>query len=172
MEAMGKEPDHWNRFFTELSREEMLKVCLAEEDCEARSLEGLEYSMAGNDLTLESQGDQAPYRLMFWEDISEEFLECIARGITPIWLGTAPIYEYVATGAPDFTCLGLLRGVDVMCFWPQERNVLLTRWRFETAAEMAEIIAMLSSPQGILEYGTRVFMERQGNYFLSPTAWP
>ena len=49
--------------------------------------------------------------------------------------------------------------------------MLLTRWRFETAPEMAEIITTLSSPQGILEYGTRVFMERQGNYFLSPAAW-
>ena len=27
--------------------------------------------------------------------------------------------------------------------------------------------ATLDLPQGILEYGTRVFMERQGNYFLS-----
>ena len=44
---------------------------------------------------LPHQGDAAPYRLMFWEDISAEFLECIARGITPIFLGTPSIYEYV-----------------------------------------------------------------------------
>ena len=30
--------------------------------------------------------------------------------------------------------------------------------------------ATLDLPQGILEYGTRVFMERQGNYFLSSLA--
>ena len=83
----------------------MLKVCLVEEDCEAGSLE----SAASNYVYVyESQGDQAPYRLMFWEDISGEFLECIARGITPIWLGTASIYEYVATGASHFTCLTLI----------------------------------------------------------------
>lgn len=103
----------------------------------------------------------------------------------------------------------------------KERNVLLTRWRFETAQEMVSIIQTLSLPevalaslasdpspdfrlsaafclagcrvtmkhrircrtasqcclsskprQGILEHGTRVFMERQGNYFLSALAFP
>ncbi|CAJ1377312.1 unnamed protein product [Effrenium voratum] len=121
-----QDPDYWNRFFLELIREDMLTVCLAEEEC---------------------KGDAAPYRLMFWEDISAEFLECIAQGITPIFLGTASIYEYV------------------------ERNVLLTRWRFETAQEMVSIIQTLSLPEGILEHGTRVFMERQGNYFLSRLYW-
>ncbi|CAK9028252.1 3-galactosyltransferase 15) (Galactosyltransferase 1) [Durusdinium trenchii] len=121
-----QDPDYWNSFFMDLSRQDMLTVCLTEEDC---------------------KGDQAPYRLMFWEDISYEFLECIARGISPIWFGTPSIYEY------------------------SERNVLLTRWRFETAEEMVGIIHTLSSPEGILEHGTRVFMERQGNYFLSRLYW-
>eukprot|EP00913_Durusdinium_trenchii_P004006 g3710.t1 len=44
-------------------------------------------------------------------------------------------------------------------------------WRFETAEEMVGIIHTLSSPEGILEHGTRVFMERQGNYFLSRLYW-
>ncbi|CAE7258461.1 GALT1 [Symbiodinium natans] len=121
-----QEPDFWNAHFTELMQQGMLTICLTEESC---------------------QGDSAPYRLMFWEDISTEFLQCIARGITPIFLGTPSIYEYV------------------------ERNVLLTRWRFETATEMMAIISTLSSPQGVLEHGTRVFMERQGNYFLSRLYW-
>ncbi|CAE7546671.1 GALT1 [Symbiodinium sp. CCMP2592] len=121
-----QEPDFWNAHFTALMQQGLLNICLTEESC---------------------QGDVAPYRLMFWEDISTEFLECIARGITPIFLGTPAIYEYV------------------------ERNVLLTRWRFETAEEMMATISTLSSPQGVLEHGTRVFMERQGNYFLSRLYW-
>ena len=77
----------------------MLTVCLAEEECKARQLASFS-PLTSNGLvcglaTHCAQGDAAPYRLMFWEDISAEFLECIAQGITPIFLGTASIYEYV-----------------------------------------------------------------------------
>ncbi|CAE8737945.1 unnamed protein product, partial [Polarella glacialis] len=121
-----QDPDVWNSYFIALVKDGFLKLCLNKEDC---------------------IGDQSPYRLMFWEDVSSEFVDCVARGITPIYAGTGSVHEYT------------------------ERNVVLTPWRFETPAEMADMVSTLSSPQGVLEYGTKVYMQRQSNHILGNLYW-
>merc|ERR1712151_837430 len=91
--------------------------------------------------------DDRPYRLMFWEDISSEFVDCMARGITPVYLGSLAISKYV------------------------ERNVMLVPFFFETAEDMRQLVQSLSSPEGVIEHGTRVYMRRQSNHILSSLYW-
>ena len=121
-----------------------------------------------------------------------EFLDCIARGITPIWLGTPSIYEYVEPRRPhpkhgqktendghflvhfhqfpkgshfwDFELKTSFPLFSSSFSWErvnwsdlrdsEERNVLLTRWRFETPEEMMNIIQTLSSPEAAGVYPT------------------
>eukprot|EP00927_Polykrikos_kofoidii_P029170 TRINITY_DN25269_c0_g5_i1.p1 TRINITY_DN25269_c0_g5~~TRINITY_DN25269_c0_g5_i1.p1 ORF type:complete len:729 (+),score=93.37 TRINITY_DN25269_c0_g5_i1:213-2399(+) len=121
-----EDPDAWNPQFLELVKSGHLKLCLKESEC---------------------AGDNLPYRLMFWEDISSEFTECVLRGITPIFLATVFNREYV------------------------ERNILLLPYQFQHPEEMREHVETMSSPKGILDQGTRVFMQRQANHILGNLYW-
>jgi len=119
-------PDFWNSHFMALMQAGHLHICVKEKDCE---------------------GDNRPFRLMFWEDISHEFLNCVMRGITPIFFATSSIIDYV------------------------ERNVLLLPYGFQDADDMVRWVTELSSPEGLQQHGVRAYMQRQSNHLLANLYW-
>lgn len=120
------DPDLWNPYFLELVQQGRMHLCMKEHECE---------------------GDDLPFRLMFWDDISTEFVDCITRGVTPVYFLTPAIAEYT------------------------ERNVILAPYHFQTPEDMAALVQHLSSSQGILELGTKMYMQRQSNWLLASLYW-
>lgn len=92
-------------------------------------------------------GDERAYRLMFWEDVSDELVTCLARGIMPIFLRSQAIHEYV------------------------DRNVVLLPYSFETPEEMKNMVELLASPLGVLNHGTQTYQSRETNQILSQLYW-
>jgi len=113
--------DAWIPTLTGLVQGGFLKICDKPEDC---------------------QEDTAPFRLLFWDDVSTELIECLATGITPIYFGTASIEHYVA------------------------RNVLFLENSFQTPGELQQLVMKMSSPDGVLNHGTRVYMLHESNHHL------
>ena len=112
------EPDSWMSYLADLRNNGFLKVCMERSEC---------------------VGDDAPYRLMFWEHVSQEYVDCLASGITPVFFASAAIESYEA------------------------RETTLTPFRFHTPEDMHHQVSYLSSPKGVLHNGTKASMVQEAN---------
>lgn len=88
-----------------------------------------------------------PFRIMFWEHVSPEYVDCLAAGITPIFFGSAPLETYEA------------------------RETVLTPFRFHNPSDLYSVVSRLGSEEGILRNGTLIDGVAKGNRHLVNLYW-
>lgn len=67
-------PDLWTPYFLDLAKNEFLVMCLDVEQC---------------------RNDRLPFRLIFTEEIGQEFIDCLHEGVIPIYYLSANLASYL-----------------------------------------------------------------------------
>ncbi|CAD7928194.1 unnamed protein product [Amoebophrya sp. A25] len=120
------DPDTWTPFFLDMVRQGWVVMCLEKDQC---------------------QNDRMPFRLIFTEEIGEEFIECLSNGIIPIYYLSANLASYL------------------------ERVLLFMPFYFTTPQEMHHVVNTITDGNGILTQGVRMYMTHESNHYLTALYW-
>ncbi|CAD7970820.1 unnamed protein product [Amoebophrya sp. A120] len=119
-------PDEWTPYFLDMVRKGEVVMCLDAEHC---------------------SNDRMPFRLIFTEEIGEEFIECLSQGIIPIYYLSANLASFL------------------------ERVLLFMPFYFTSPKEMHNLVATLTDGSGILQHGVRMYMTHESNHYLTALYW-
>eukprot|EP00392_Amoebophrya_sp_AT5.2_P001990 g1995.t1 len=139
-----QDPDAWTPYFLDMVRQGWVVMCLDADQC---------------------QNDRMPFRLIFTEEIGEEFIECLSGGIIPIYFLSANLASYL------------------------ERVLLFMPFYFTSPEEMHQLVSTLTDGSGILQHGVffytlslhdngltatgkvRMYMTHESNHYLTALYW-